>query len=1004
MKKRFNPCLVSLLLVGFLLAETKLFAIDPLTDSAPLSEDYVLRAWNSYDGLPSNTIAGITQTPDGYLWIATPHGLARFDGVRYKSFLRYDLPELESNDVSTIFSSRDGALWLGFNRGGVTKLSEGHWETITPQLPLGEDTSWTSSFAEDAVGNIWFAYDPDCKAFRWSQRGLEVFTAKNGIGPGDSTYVYQAANRAIWFSTTEGCGVFDGKGFRKIDPMGGSLSHMAPSHDGSVWCVRQCKLLRYESDGTREEVADIGNAVPSVLYEDHSGDLWIGTKNSGLFRFRGGSFVRVPTSHPNISSIIEDREENLWVGTRGGGLDQLRQRRFFLRQKNDGLNDESIVSLCSDSEGKLWLIGLDGIPDHALDAANQRFEVPPDWVGGKIMDVLPDPAGGVWFGTIGDGLMHFGRDISFPKIKKSITSLLFDKNHNLWVSTIGGPLVCQHNGKNTYFPQEKGLSQVRALAEDGSGRIWIGTEGGTIFQMEKDQFVTIPIPGAKPDEPIRFIVPDINDTVWIGLNGGGLYRWRAGLVMPLAHNIGLRSDDLRALAIEPNGYFWFGTGSGLFCAKRHDINAAVDGSISSIPLSSYGGDDGLPGLDFSYGFRHATTQTQDGHLWFATYQGALEIDTQRIHQNPPLDTDSVLIEEVQLDNATQPIPANSPLILSANPRLLQIRYTLPQMSGTEYQSFRYRLLGLNAGNWVLANHERIATFTNLPPGDYRFEVAAAALDGGWLPNTASLPIRVEASWWQTRIFKAVVGLIVLLVLFYSIKKITLSRVRSRMLILEQEHALEQNHSLERERTRIARDLHDELGAKLTQIHIVSQMAQMASSEGTGSHIQEISDIVRRTIKLLREIVWEVDPQADTLPALIDYLGQYSHDYLSAAGIAFEMDIPDSLPPYPLSVEARHHLLLIIKETINNIVKHAHADLVKFKIELEGRLMRVAVSDNGAGFNIDSEPAYSNGLRNLRERMKALGGTCEIESAPGKGTRIILALFLAASGEQFPGKY
>jgi signal transduction histidine kinase/ligand-binding sensor domain-containing protein len=998
MKKKFRPWLVSVLLGGFLLAETRLFANGPLSDSTPLSEDYVLKTWNSYDGLPSNSISGTTQTPDGYLWIATYHGLTRFDGLRCKSFLKDDLPELESNELSTIFSSKNGVIWLGFNRGGVAKWSKGHLTTIIPLPPLLEDTVWTSSFAEDALGNIWFAYDPEQKVFRCSQSGLEAFTEKDGIGPGGSTYVYRTANGAIWFSTKEGCGFFDGKGFRKIDPGGGPLSRMAPSHNGGMWGVRLNELVRYHSDGMREDVANVGDTVLSVLYEDHSGDLWIGTRNSGLFRFRSGSFVRVPTSHPNISSIMEDREGSLWVGTLGGGLDQLRQRSFFLREKNDGLNDESIVSLGSDSEGKLWLIGLDGIPNHALDAANRLFEVPPDWAGGKIMDVLPDPVGGVWFGTIGDGLMHFGRDISFPKIGESITSLLCDKNYDLWMSTIDGPLVCQQNGKNIYFPQEKGLSHVRALAEDDAGRIWLGTESGSVFQRENDQFTTVPLPGAKPGEPIRFIVPDINDTVWIGSLGGGLYRWRAGSVTRLPHDVGLRCDDLRVLAIEPNGYFWFGTGSGLFCSKRVDINAAVDGATPTIPFSSYGRNDGLPGLDFSYGFRHATTRTQDGHLWFATYQGALEIDTSKIHQSPPLDTDTVLIEEVQLDNVSQPIPVNSPLILPANPRLFQIQYTLPQMTGAEHQFFRYRLLGLNAGSWFSANQERMATFTDLPPGDYRFEVAVAALDGGWLPNTASLPIRVEAAWWQTRIFKAGVGLAVLLVIFYVVRKIILNSVRSRTLIMEQEHAKEQYQSLERERTRIARDLHDGLGANLTQIHIVSQVSQMTSSENTGSHIQDISDIVRRTMKMLREIVWAIDPRADTLPALIDYLGQYSHDYLSTAGIAFEMELPDSLPPVPLSAEVRHHLLLITKETINNIVKHARAQLVRFKVDLEGKHVRVSIIDNGIGFVGGSEPSNSGGLRNLHERMKALGGSYEVVSVPDQGTRVIFNLSLDAKME------
>jgi signal transduction histidine kinase len=303
------------------------------------------------------------------------------------------------------------------------------------------------------------------------------------------------------------------------------------------------------------------------------------------------------------------------------------------------------------------------------------------------------------------------------------------------------------------------------------------------------------------------------------------------------------------------------------------------------------------------------------------------------------------------------------------------------------------LLGLGGGEWVDAGKERVAAFANLPPGDYKFEVAAAEAEGPWLSRAATLSFGVTAAWWQTTLFRIGAVLAAFLAVGWLARAVELRRVRARMLKLEQEHALE------RERTRIARDIHDELGANLTHISIASHLAQMDPPEAASQHIQDVTAIARNTIKLLGEIVWAVNPRCDTLDALVNYSNQYAANLLLTAGITYEADIPQKVPPYQLTAEARHHLFLVVKEALNNVVKYAGATTVKFAIEIVDDKLSIAIADNVCGFEMESVREGGNGLRNMRERMREIGGECRIESFRGKGTRIALEFPLRVARKQ-----
>jgi signal transduction histidine kinase/ligand-binding sensor domain-containing protein len=948
--------------------------------SVPVSEDYVLRTWGVDEGLPSNRVTSLTQTPDGYLWVATLGGLARFDGVKFTTF------NLEKR-AQSVFPARDGNLWVGMDGGAVARKVNGRFQMITPGA---ERDGPVISFAQDASGAVWFGYETPTKVVRWLDGQLTSYTEKDGILGGSHQHeVCSTVNGTIWYANTAGCGSFDGKRFQSIDSAGGGFVHLARTGDGGMWAKRGDRLVRYRPDGSSEIKADVSALSVHVMMEDSSGNLWLGTNNAGLIRLRDGHWEKVPVEGSAVSALFEDREQNLWAGLRSGGVIRLHPRRFYLRQIKDGLSDNDTSSVCADHEGRLWLAGRDHMLVRATDATNRSFSQPEglrDWVRGTIA-VHANPSGGVWLGT-STGLLRYSDEGSFIResLRGPVTALLADRTGALWAATIKGPLVRHQAGQDLRMPEAGGLTKVLALAEDSAGRIWAGTAEGLVFEKSGEQFVPVPLPGAKSGNLIQFIVPDGPNTVWIGARGGGLYRWREGRVDQLPSGAGLPTDDLRSLHIATEVDFWVGTPRGLLRVARDEIEAVMDGRLPSLHGIAYGRDDGLPSIEFSQGFRGATTQTPDGHLWFATTQGALEITPEEKFSRiaAPL---PVLIETVRLGERAMDFDRNWELSIPPRSGPLEIRYTLAQLSASEHLRFRYRLSGLGSGEWVDADRQRTALFTYLPPGDYRFEVAAAGPDGLWLPTTASLVLTVRAAWWETDWFRLSVGLLGALALAALVKFVVKRRMRARI------RRLEQKHALERERTRIARDMHDELGASLTRIALMSDLAAVDAQlpPENGRQLGAIAAAARTVSGTLDEIVWMVNPRNDTLERLVGYLAESAGEFLASTDIGLTLDLPEQVPAYVVPSVVRHHLVLVAREALNNVVKHAGARTVRLGITIGNEALTVVIADDGCGFNSDTVAPSSNGLINSRQRLASVDGSYQIESRPGGGTHVTLTL-------------
>jgi len=938
------------------------------------SEDYVLRTWEVEDGLPTNTVQSIAQMPDGYLWLATGSGIVRFDGVRFTVFTKAD--GLNSDGVQALHVSRSGELWIGLDHGGVMRLRDGCFETVLPVAEGDPNVGFVTAIAEDASGAMWIGFSGEKRVVRWSNGKLTTFGPDEGIGSWSETAVYAENSGRIWLGTKDGFAIFDGARFRPMEPdvYGGAI--LAPAHDGGMWVVHQTRLLRCSSEGEVRQIADLswlgGGLETKALFEDEDHVLWLATRGAGLYRFSAGQFFRVPTSHTALLALGQTRDGSLWAGTRGGGLNRVSRRQFFLRTVSHGLGKDVISSIAYDAGVALWICPTDSAPVRAISPQNDYFAAVPGWTAGApVITSFADRTGQVWFGLDGGGVIRWNGDayerLSFPT---RIESVFAARDGTWWIAAHRGALIHWKDDE-----REEYLSSVRAIGEDESGAIWAGTTDGRIFRREGvGTFVPLPLPEGIAGHGIRFFLGDGAGTMWIGTQGGGLVRWRRNKQDRVTAAGGLLDDDVKQMLFDRYDRAWIASSHGLSRVSRADLEAVLDGKSRTFEPTTFGRDDGLPNLGFTSGNRNASVRTPDGHIWMATNRGALEIAPQakRLTTEPP----RVIIEEMLLCGKHVPLRKGVVPVVPPRSRQFEIRYTVPRFLAPERLQFRYRLEGFDE-EWTNAGNTRSAIFARLPPGVYHLEIASRELAGGWSTAVATLPFVIRAAWWETPWLPAAVIVMGAGVLIWLVRWIVLRRVRVRMQRLEQETALE------RERARIARDLHDQVGAHLTQISLLAELAT------TPERRRKLGDTTRQAADALDIVVWAADPRKDSLSDLFYHLIAVAEDFLSQAGVSCRIEIPAEMPQRNLSPEFRHHVLLVVKEALNNAVKYAAATEIELGAELSAQTLAVWVKDNGCGFEMVELPANGNGLVNMRERAKALSGECRIDSHPAAGTRISL---------------
>ena len=1017
-----------------------LLGIPPQIFASEVAKQYLTDVWTADNGLPNSSVTAIVQTPDGYLWIGTYNGLARFDGVRFVTFDPANTPALAHARVRKLSVDVQGTLWVNTYDGSMTSLRNGvfarEWtggDGIDPDVTLVSSSSnqvtfllhrgsfrykpltaipgtgWMDLFPNtnrvvgalcvaDGEGTIWYR-GSDKSLMRLVDGKFKPLPAESGlVNPHINCCAIDARGR-LWVGTSNGIAVWDGKQFQDRTPTNGeslpAVDFLTVTESNHVWAVVNGRVLEGFDGRWLREVAALRNVFSGNLNRlaarsNHHGGVWYYDYDRGLFQVSASGQSRhfgIEENFPGdrINSFFEDREGNWWAGVDAGGLVRIRERRFQTLVLDKEISTKPARSVCEDLNGAIWIGTLgDGLQCWPVGGAATNLILPGGTGNGLAFSVCPDSAGRLWVSAGAEDLYVREGD-GFKRVSPfvhGVKSLLADHAGRIWVGTKSG-LSFADADASMDFKSIEGIrrSDVRALAEDVRGNLWAGAEDGTLFRVADEVATAFHPTDTKDSQAVWSLLAEADGTVWAGTFRGGLLRLRDGKFTRFGKKDGLPDDVICQILDDGEGNLWLGSYQGITCVAKSVLENFAQGKIQSLPCTTYGRADGLPSLECSGGYQPAAWRGRDGRLWFTTLKGAVSVQPMEIKLNSL--SPSVVIEEILIDgkNVSGGNKTNL-LVVPPGKHQIEFGYTGNSLIASERVQFRYQLEGADA-HWVEAGTRRSSgQYNYLPPGEYNFHVLAGNSDGKWTEKGVRLKLIILPHFYELLWFQFLAGIVTVAVVVFAIRHLTLRRLRRKMELLERQHAVE------RERTRIARDIHDDLGASL---NLIAVLGDLAKKEKTDERIEKMSVTARQAVKSLDEIVWAVNPRNDTLAHLIDYAGQFATNYLRAAGIRCLLDVPEQMSGCEVAADVRHNLFLVVKEALQNIVKHSRATEVWLRVNVTDKKLCVVIQDNGCGFESASQDPWADGLRNMRERLVEIGGACRIESRVGVGTTITVEL-------------
>ena len=495
-----------------------------------------------------------------------------------------------------------------------------------------------------------------------------------------------------------------------------------------------------------------------------------------------------------------------------------------------------------------------------------------------------------------------------------------------------------------------------------------------------------------PGNFVRTLHRDGSGNLWIGTSGG-LGYWQKGRdgIVAFGQGQGLPDEVISQILEDGRGNLWFGCNQGIFRVAREEFMAVAAGETERINAIIYGRADGMESIECTGGFQPAGLRSSDGRLWFSTVKGLVAVDPSRISVN---DRKAVVhVEEILVDGVVLPFEprAAAPRIGPGTQRM-EFRFTALSLVAPERNRFKYRLEPLEK-NWVEGGSQRTAVYSHLPPGAYKFRVTACNNDGVWSETGASMSFVVLPHPWQAWWFRALLIGAVLGGGGWLVRALSVRRLRRKL------ERLKEQHAIEKERARIAQDIHDELGASLTRITLLTEVGQKRADipPAVSADLHRISGMAREAVRAMDAIVWAVNPRNDSLDHFANYVSQFAEEFFQLTPIRCRLDVPPDLPDHPLPTEARHHLFLAVKEALNNVVRHSGASEVWLRLCMDNGNLKITVNDNGRGLpSATGRQTGHDGLGNIRQRMESLGGSFEVASKPSAGTSLVLRLPLPSA--------
>jgi ligand-binding sensor domain-containing protein/signal transduction histidine kinase len=954
--------------------------------AAPSAPAYVSRIWRTQEGLPENRIRAIAQTPDGYLWLGTSSGLARFDGVRFVVYARVNTPSMTDDNIRALAVSPDGSLWVATDGGGLLHYQGGRFQSFGPREGLANE--FVGAVLEDRRGDVWAG----------TNRGLfrrhgEKFERVDGALhlPNIAFFgLQESPDGGVIAAGPAGIFCFEGGALHRYQE-GRELQgvhHLSLARNGSLWLGTNHGLRilgRSSEDSTRPYAKD----MISAILEDHDGNMWLGTDGDGLYRVhdRLEAVFRAPANLPDnsILSILEDREHSIWIGT-ADGLVRLSAPDVNVLNSRGGLSGDNVLTVYCGHRGDVWLTTVTGRLFQYANGQINAKELPPPANTLRIRGTFEDHNGTFWFGTDSHGIVHFvnGKVTRFTEAdglrNNGIQALFEDRDRNLWIGTTSG--ISRWDGsrlRNYYLEEGLSYGWIRAIAEDHDGDMLVGTDRG-LNRFHGGQFVTDPAFATLSRDRIWSIYAEAADTLWIGTRGGGLVRIRNGRAARITTHEGLLNNSIFQVIGDGAGSLWMSGPTGISAASIADLNAAADGQTDSIAVLAYGTGDGLESPQINGGVQPSGCMSADGELWFPSVKGAIHFKPShpRTGYHFP-----VLVESVLVDGKS--VPAAGEVTVPPGHHRVEIEFTACNLRAPERVFFRHKLENYDP-SWSEVTSHRAASYDNLPPGQYRFRVVSrdGSMDAG--SSEAGISIVARPAFYQTGLFY---GLAVL----FAVSVVA-------VVLLYQERQVRQRYNLRlAERTRIAREMHDTVVQGCVGVSTLIEAAvgsarsdqdlMLECLDNARIHLRLTLDEARQALTDLRHDSFE-----NGLPGALSELVKV---------VSCEKGTPVTLevagPEARFAESTSRTLLLVTREAIRNALTHADPPMITVRLLYTSSEVSLEIQDNGCGFESAAAGLAAEGhfgILGMRERMEQIGGSLEVTSTLGEGTTVAARLPLGDS--------
>jgi signal transduction histidine kinase/ligand-binding sensor domain-containing protein len=967
--------------------------------------EFAIDQWTTEHGLPQNSVNALVQGPEGYLWVGTFGGLARFDGTRFTLVERSDSAGRHIDRVLSLALAPDSALWIG-TETGLLRRKDGAYRVYTRANGLPDNE--VRALFVDRAGVVWIGTGAGGIAWLTNRR-LHTLREVAGRTIGDVTRIVADASGTIWINAADGV----------LTIPNGDVSaitwYALPAarteillHDraGAAWFGTARRTKREAPAPDQDYDMPVAG---SIMLEDPAGGYWIGTINDGAFFVRPDSGQVDVHHYPlpdgrtgyRVRSALVDRDGGIWLGTNASGLLRARRNLFTTYRSAHGLAHDVATAIFVDRRGTVWA-GTNCGGVNAIDTARRTVRIfnprsPHDPDGDPcIFALTEDGEGQVWQGTYGGGVSALptvpGRAramiTGLPDLE--VLALFTDRDGTMWVGMRNGGLarIEQRRVRMTYTTAH-GLASnsVRTIYQTRDGALWIGTVDG-LSRFMAGRFTTYDAKHGLSSAHVRAIHEDAEGTLWIGTYGGGLNRFRAGEFAAITQQDGLSDDVVSSILEDGGGNLWMSGNRGVYRVAKDQLNAFADGKINRVHSVLYGRSDGLRNPETNGGFQPAGYRDARGHFWFPTVEGVAVVDPARIRANRR--TLSAVLEEIVVDGVAQ----TSADVVEVGPGRpnIEFRYAGLSLSAPEHLRFRYQLEGFDQ-DWVEAGVRTTAYYPRLPAGKYRFTVHAANRDGEWSESGAGVRLHVAPHYWNTWWFRIAALLAVLAGAISWLRRRNAGMVAQRAAQLEFSRQLIE--SQEQERRRLAAELHDGLGQELLIARNRTLMA--LRSDAGGAHVREqlnhIAELVTSSLASIRELAHNLTPHQLEHLGITSAVRTMVDAVADTSGIEIEATIEEVDGLLPLASEI--NLFRIVQEALNNVVHHSGSATAQVHVRREGSLVRLTIVDQGHGFSIPRDahelPNGGFGLSSMAERTRILGGTLMIDSAPGKGTLVELSV-------------